>query len=134
MKKLLILAFAVILLVSAVGCGSGYRSSYSAVGFIHSSGSDAAFMKFHSFNGTMVFKLKCESDDGAKIAYSLTLETGTANIYYDSDGTKTELISISAGDTINTSGGELSKGTVYLIVETSEICQNGEFRFEITQN
>ena len=87
-------------------------------------------MSFASFEGSMVFKLKCESAD-EKINYNAKLEDGSAKVFYDSNGTKTELFSVNSGDAIGASGGVLQKGTVYIIVETSEEGKGGRFDFVI---
>ncbi|MGN1100325.1 MAG: hypothetical protein ACI4S9_08245 [Christensenellales bacterium] len=133
MKKRLLKALTVALFTSLLltfcGC-SGYSSSYRAVAFVHSNTTKSAFMSFSSFEGSMVFKLKCESED-EKITYSAKLDGGSAKVYYDCNGTKTELFSVDSGDEISDIGGTLQKGTVYIIVETSETCRNGRFDFEV---
>jgi len=132
MKKKLLSAIAVmlLLLLCLTGCGK-YSSSYRAVGFVHSNDSRSAFMNFHSFEGTMVFTLKYSGSSGTQIKYSAKLEDGSAKVYYDNGGEKTELFSVKSGDDISSAGGDLSEGTVYIIVETGGTCKNGEIRFEI---
>lgn len=82
MKKCLTLALAAVLLLTACGCGR-YSSKYFAVGFVHSNEALNAFMSFHSFEGTMVFKL---SAGNGKIRYSAELEEESATVYYDTGG------------------------------------------------
>lgn len=116
------------MLLSLVGC-SKYPSKYKAVGFVHSNESSSAFMDFYSFDGRIAFKLKSTGEGDLK--YSAKLESGSATVYYDFYGTKTELFSISSGDEINSHGGYIEAGTVYVIVETNGECQNGNFRFSL---
>lgn len=119
----------VFMLLMLSGCDS-YRSHYNAVAFAHTNTSKNASMSFSSFEGTMVFKLKCKSAD-EKINYSAKLDSGSAKVYYDCGGTKTELFSVGSGDDISEIGGALQKGTVYIIVEMSGKGQNGHFDFEL---
>lgn len=130
MKKVVILIASAILVFLLTSCG-GYTSSYKAVGFVHSNESDAAFMSFYSFEGRMVFKLKSSSEGDLK--YTSKLESGYATVYYDFYGTKQELFSISAGEEIDSHGGYVEAGTVYIIVETDGVCQNGDFHFSLNE-
>ena len=125
---LLAMVMALMLLMLS-GCNS-YRSQYNAVSFVHTNTSENASMSFSSFKGTMVFQLKCENAD-EKICYSAKLDEGSAKVFYDCSGTKTELFSVSSGDDISQTGGALQKGTVYIIVEMPEEGQNGRFHFDI---
>lgn len=129
MKRIALWLVTAVLLLSLVGCG-GYTSHYKAVGFVHSNESDEAFMNFYSFEGTMVFKMKCK-EPGAKLRASAALESGSAAVYYDENGTKTALCTVQAGEETELSADLSGTGTVYVIVETSEKCGNGEFRFSI---
>lgn len=133
MKKRLFTVFIatviILLFLPLSGC-SRYISSYKAVAFVHTNTAKNASMSFSSFEGSMVFKLKCESED-ERINYSAKLENGSAKIYYDCNGTKIQLFSVNSGDDISEIGGVLQKGTVYIIVELSEAGKNGRFDFDI---
>lgn len=118
-----------LLLFSLSGC-DGYSSYYKAMELEYTNTTKNASMSFSSFEGTMVFKLKCDSAD-EKIYYSASLEDGTAKVFYDSNGTKTELFSLNSGDEINEIGEGLQKGTVYIIVEMHEEANEGNLNFEI---
>lgn len=126
----LIAVIAALLLLPLSGCGR-YSSHYKAVAFVHTNTAKNAFMSFSSFEGSMVFQLKCGSAD-EKIYYSAKLETGSAEVYYDCDGTKTKLFSVNSGDDVSEIECVLQTGTVYIIVETSEPCKNGRFDFNVT--
>ena len=133
MKKSTISVLSIVLLCTVLwltGCNS-YSSSYQAVGFVHSSRSDAASMSFFAFKGTMVFKLRCKQDAEKVLTYSATLESGNMTVYYAYDESKIELFSIDSGDDINASQPLPQQGTVYIIVETDEKCENGALRFSI---
>lgn len=133
MKKqlftVLIAAVMALFLLPLSGCNK-YTSNYKAMMFVHTNTMKNASMSFSSFEGTMVFKLKCESAD-EKIYYSAKLENGSAKVFYDCNGTKTELFSVKSGDDISEIGGALQKGTVYIIVEMSEAGKDGRFSFDI---
>ena len=131
MKKVLCILFTMLLLTfSLAGC-SQYVSHYNAVGLVRSKESDSAWMSFIGFEGTEVFKLKCKSEDQAEIVYSGELEEGSLTVYYDCGGTKKELFSLQSGENIQSAGGELPEDTIYIIVETSERCCNGNLSFKV---
>lgn len=79
----------------------------------------------------MVFKLKSSAEGDLK--YTAKLESGNATMYYDFYGTKQELFSISAGEELDSHGGYVESGTVYIIVETDGACQNGDFQFTLNK-
>lgn len=120
----------IIVAFGMTGC-SKYASHYNAVAHIHSNDSDSASTSFSKLDGTEVFKLKCKSDETARIQYSGELEDGSLTVYYDCGGTKAELFSVQSGDEIHAYSDPLTADTVYVIIETSEKCQNGEFTFEL---
>ncbi len=127
MKRTILLIASSFLILFA-SCAK-YTSSYKAVGFVHSNGSSSAEMSFYSFDGRMVFKLKSSGE--GELKYTAKLESGTAAVYYDFHGIKSELFSISAGEDIDSHGGYIESGTVYIIVETDGTCMNGSFHFEV---
>ena len=127
MKKLIpILVLVVLTLACLVGC-SKYTSRYSAVLLISTGTSKAGSISFTSFSGTKVFKLK----SSGQLNYSAELGTGAATVYYDCNGTKTQLFSIGAGQKVGPSSIAVTPGTVYVIVETDGKCQDGKFSFDV---
>ena len=131
MKKARSVLLAVLFLaVILVGCGK-YSSHYFAVGHAYSNDSGSAWMSFVEFEGTEVFRLKCKSKNQAEIVYSGKLETGSLTVYCDCGGTKEELFSLQSGDDIQSAGGHLPEDTIYIVIETSEKCRNGNLRFRV---
>ena len=131
MKKLTIylLILSVITAVLA-GCGK-YVSSWSAFCMVRTNTSKTASMSFSTFEGTMVMTLKPDKEKKEKIAYTAKLEKGSATVYYDHNGTKTELFTVKAGDEISSSVEDFENEKVYIIVETSEKCEEGKLTFEV---
>ena len=127
MKKLLpVLVLIILAMACFVGC-SRYTSRYSAVLLVSTGTSKAGSINFTSFSGTKVFKLK----SSGQLNYSAELGTGNAIVYYDCNGTKTQLFSIGAGQKVGPSSIAVTPGTVYVIVETDGKCQEGKFSFDV---
>lgn len=124
--KVLAVLLAILLCISFSGC-SEYASGYSAVGLIRSNNGTSASMSFMQFEGSHSFKLKCTGE--GDIHYTAKLDEGQLKVYYDFGGTKTELFSLSSGEEVDAHGGHVESGTVYIIVETDGICNNGSFEF-----
>ena len=124
----LIFIFIISVIFSLSSCGK-YVSHYKAVGFVHSNEPKSAFMNFYSFEGTMVFVMNKTGEE--QLQYSAKLESGNLKVYYDNGGEKTELSSLSGGETQEISFENIADGTVYIIIETDGACQNGELSFNI---
>ena len=129
MKKLLPVFILIILcLVCLAGC-SKYTSRYSALLLITTNTTKTGSIRFSSFTGTKVFKLK----SSGLLNYSAELSGGNATVYYDSNGTKTELFKISSGQSVGPASISVTPGTVYVIVETDGKCESGNFSFDVKQ-
>ena len=131
MKKIITVLLALALAFVMAGCAP-YSSEYDAVGCVHSNTSTAASLQFEEMDGVMVFHLKQKSDK-ERINYSATLESGSATVYYDCDGTKTTLFTIGEGGHVKSTLTSCPEGKVYLIVETNGQCTNGDFQFEVVE-
>ena len=131
MKRILLLVSVLVFAVFALTGCSRYVSHYKAVLHATSNDSDSCWTSFHEFQGTEIFKLKCESGNSAKIRYSGKLESGSLTVYADCGGAKQELFSLSSGEEINGCSDPLSADTVYIILETSEKCKDGSLSFEL---
>ena len=132
MKKRIVALLLVAALIAALTGCSRYSTHYNAVAFVHSNDAHNAYMSYYKFEGTMVFQLKGEKNAPVALRYSGATQTGAAAVYYDYSGTKTELFTLGAGESAaSTSETFTPNGTIYVIVETSEPCENGRFDFEI---
>ena len=129
-KRIAALAALILCALCLAGCSSKYKSSYNAVGFVHSNTSDEAEMSFSSFSGTMVFKLNCD-EDGEAVEYYANLGSGSATVWIDADGTKTELFRVYAGDSVHMRSDPIRRGTVYIIVESDGECRSGTLSFDL---
>ena len=133
MKKVMLITLAVVIYALCLAGCSPYASKYNAVALVRTTTDDSAEMTFSEFDGTMVFKLNNKLGENAKLSYSTRLKGGSANIYYDHDGTKRKLTSAVEGEQTKGSADGLKNETVYVIVETNKKCENGDFSFEIQQ-
>lgn len=134
MKKLLTIISIItlsLLLVSLTGCSIKYRSHYSALLLVRVEERKSSTMRFTEFKGTKVFKMKAQS--GEKLVYSASLDNGSAKVYYDNEGEKTELFTINSNENVSNELLNLKSGVLYIIVETSEKCSKGEFIFNIVE-
>jgi hypothetical protein len=120
-----LLILAALLALAAAGCR--YSSSYRATMLVRTNGPDTASMSFSTFDGRMVFKL----NGPGQIRYAAQLEKGRATVYADDGGGKTECFSIGAGETAGSAAGTWDGGTVYVVVETDGVCEEGSFTFEM---
>lgn len=132
MKKIvLFVAVCIMIAGSLTGCSvSEYTSHWNAVAFVHSNTSQKANMSFSSFEGTIVYKLNCKGE-GEILHYSSTLESGSADVFYDNAGEKVLMFSVKGGSDADGLVSDLQKGKIYIIVETTEKCTEGQFKFEI---
>ena len=128
MKRLCLLSLALVMLLSLTGCGK-HSSSYMAVGLVRTNTAHSAQMSFFSLDGKMVFKLKSSGEGDVK--FTAKLESGNATVYYEYRGTKSELFTIGPGEEVDSHGGYIESGTVYVIVETDGNCKNGSFSFHV---
>ena len=120
MKKNASLIILLTMLLSLCSCGE-YVSSYSALGLVKSQTSHSCEASFLSLNGKLVFKLK-KSDQGNEgdISYSVQVEKGEINLYYDIYGSKQELAHVVAGENVTSRGGYIEGGkTVYIFIEAT---------------
>ena len=129
-KNVAVLLLALTLLSVFVLAGCGYASKYKAVGFVHSNTSETAKMSFFEFEGKMVFKLNNKGGEG-QIAYTGSLGQGDLRATYVYNGIESGLFPLKSGEEIDSTGGYVENGTVYIIVETNAKCENGSLEFRI---
>ena len=131
MKKTVVFLLLALVLLSALGlAGCGYASKYRAVGFVHTNTAETARMSFFEFEGRMVFKLKNRGGEG-QIAYTGSLEQGDLRATYVYNGVESGLFPLGSGEKIDSAGGYVENGTVWIIVETHMKCENGSLEFRI---
>ena len=124
-----IIVLCVVMCLGMAGC-SGYASSYSATVLISSNTSNSSSISFSTMKGTKVLQMKTK-EEGKTLEYSGSLAEGKVTVYYDEDGTKKELFTISGGEKVESSVTLKAKGKLYVIVETEGKCESGKFEFDI---
>lgn len=132
MKKMIILAAALLcvfgLIASFVGdSGSGigtkYKNMYSSEGLEINdyNNEDQHYISFESLSGNYVCRFKKTTDGDGEINYTAFIKSGELKIYYDSQGKKELLATITPGETVIASGGYVQKGRrAYIIIEATE--------------
>ena len=121
MKKLLLWILMLSFMITLCSC-DGYVSSYSALGLVRNQTSHSCEASFYSLKGQLVFKLKKAHSEGeGNISYSVQVDEGEIRLYYDTYGTKEELVCVKAGESVDDCGGYIEGGnTVYIIIEATE--------------
>lgn len=116
-------------------CG-GYVNSYSAFLLITSSHGDEASMEFDTFKGSYNFKLKRDGDAEHALDLNASLGEGEINIYIGVGvvGEKELLLTVKGGEsydeTITLDAKYDNEKTIYVILETTSKCADGDFEFE----
>ena len=129
-KRICAVVCAAALFLCLAGCG-GRASHYRAVGCVHTNTDSNAALSFFEFEGTMVYKLKLKDKSEGDIKYTAELESGNVTVSYEYVGTEAELFRLTSGEKLDSSGGYIEKGTVYIIIKTEGKCTNGSFKFSI---
>lgn len=121
MKKFLSVSTILVLLFSLCSCGK-YINSYSAIGLVKNQSSHSCYASFLTLKGRLVFKIKAPNEKSeGDISYSVEAEEGEIRLYYDAFGTKEELASVKAGESVTSKGGYVEGGKpVYIIIEANE--------------
>ena len=133
MKKACLVLVLILTLVMICSC-NGYAKNYSATILITSSQGDEASMEFSTFNGTYNFKLKGKNDSDHTLDFEASLVEGEMKIYVGVDGEKELLRTVKGGEsydeTITLDDKYDNERTVYVILESTDKCLNGDFEFE----
>ena len=133
MKKVCFVLVLMLTLALLCGC-SGYVKSYSATILITSCQGDEASMEFDTFKGTYNFKLKVKNDSDHTLDLEASLAEGEMNIYIGVDGEKDLLRTVKGGESYNESitldDKYDNEKTIYVILESTGKCVNGDFEFE----
>lgn len=123
MKKAIRSCLLVLLVATLLVCSTActpYVSSFKALGLVRSAWGDHGSAQFKRLEGTLVFQLRMKgSADEGQIHYTVSLDEGEINLYYDSLGEKELLCNVKAGESIDDLGGYVEGGKkVYIIIET----------------
>ena len=133
MKKVCFVLAMILTLATLCGC-SGYVKSYSATILITSCQGDEASMEFDTFKGTYNFKLKAKNDSDHTLDLEASLAEGEMNIYIGVDGEKDLLRTVKGGEsydeTITLDDKYDNEKTIYVILESTGKCVDGDFEFE----
>ena len=133
MKRYLLIMVLILTLITLCGCG-GYVKSYSATLLITSCHGDEASMEFDTFNGTYNFKLKRDGSAEHTLDFDGSLADGEMNIYIGVNGEKELLRKVRGGEsydeTITLDNKYDNEKTIYVILESTDKCIDGDFEFE----
>lgn len=112
----------------------GYVKNYSATVLITSCQGDEASMKFDTFKGTYNFKLRRNGAAEHTLDLEAELAEGEMNVYIGVDGEKELLRTVKGGEfydeTITLDDKYDNEKTVYVILESTGKCVDGDFEFE----
>ena len=133
MKKIGFVLVLVLTLALLCSCG-GYVNNYSATILITSCQGNEASMEFDTFKGTYNFKLRRDSDAEHTLNLEASLAEGEINVYIGVDGEKELLRTVKGGEaydeTIILDDKYNNEKTIYVILESTGKCVNGDFEFE----
>lgn len=125
----------VLMLTLGMLCSCGvYVKNYSATVLITSCQGDEASMKFDTFNGTYNFKLRRDGVAENTLDFEASLAEGEMNVYIGVDGEKELLYTVKNGEsydkTITLAGKYDNNKTIYVILESTGKCVDGDFEFK----
>ena len=133
MKKISFVLVLMLILALLCSCG-GYVKNYSATILITSCQGDEASMEFDTFNGTYNFKLRRDGAAENTLDIEASLAEGEMNVYIGVDGEKELLRTVKSGEsydeTVILDGKYANEKTVYVILESTGKCIDGDFEFE----
>ena len=133
MKKVCFGLLLIFILFMLCSC-RGYVNSYSATILITSCHGDEASMDFDTFKGTYNFKLRRDDDAEHTLNFEASLAEGEMNIYIGVDGEKDLLRTVKGGEsydeTITLDDKYDNEKTIYVILESTGKCVDGDFEFE----
>ena len=133
MKKVCFVLVLIVMLFMLCSCG-GYVKSYSATTLITSGHGDEASMKFDTFKGSYNFKLKRDGAAEHTLDLDASLGEGEMNVYSGVGGEKELLLTVKGGEnydkTITLAEKYDNEKAIYIIVESTGKCVDGDFEFE----
>jgi len=133
MKKIGLALLLALTLAFLCAC-SGYVKSYSATILITSCQGDEASMEFDTFKGTYNFKLRRDGVAEHTLDLEANLLEGEMKIYIGVDGEKELIRTVKGGEsydeTITLDKKYDNEKVIYVILESTGKCVDGEFEFE----
>lgn len=133
MKKVYIILALLLTLAMLCSC-SGYVKSYSATILITSHINNEASMEFDTFKGTYNFKLEGKNASDHALDCEASLAEGEMKVYIGVDGEKELLFTIKGGEsyneTITLDDNYDNAKKIYVILESTDKCKDGDFEFE----
>ena len=133
MKKVCLALLTILTLGMLCSCG-GYIKNYSATILITSCQGDKASMEFDTFNGTYNFNLRRDNMAEYTLDYEASLAEGEMSVYIGGDGEKELLFIVKGGEsydeTITLHNKYDNEKTIYIILESTGKCVDGDFEFE----
>ena len=133
MKKIGFILVLILTLTLLCSCG-GYVKNYSATILIASCQGDEASMEFDTFKGTNNFKLRRDGIAEHTLDFDASLAEGEMNVYIGVDGEKELLHTVKGGEsydeTIILADKYDDEKSIYIILESSGKCMDGDFEFE----
>ena len=133
MKKVCFVLALLLTLMALCSCGA-YVKSYSATILITSCHGDEASMEFDTFKGTYNFKLRRDGAAEHTLDFEAMLAEGDMNVYIGVDGEKEFLRTVKGGEsydeTITLDDKYDNEKTIYVILESTGKCVDGDFEFE----
>ena len=95
---------------------------------------DKASMEFDTFNGMYNFKLRRDNMAEYTLDYEASLAEGEMSVYIGVDGEKELLFIVKGGEsydeTITLHNKYDNEKTIYIILESTGKCVDGDFEFE----
>ena len=131
MKKIVRLVVLMMLgcfVLSLTGCEG---DSWVATIMSESTTKDSSTISFSTFKGKKSVKIKYDGKSEGILKATCSLEKGDMTVYYEKDGVKKEWFTMSSGDEITETVNIPEKGTVKVIFECDEKCEEGDLQFEI---
>ena len=133
MKKVCFILSLILTLSMLCSCG-GYVKSYAATILITSCQGDEASMKFDTFKGKYNFKLRRDGGAEHTLDYEASLGEGEMNVYIGVDGEKELICTVKGGgsydETLTLDAKYDNEKTIYVILESTAKCVDGDFEFE----
>ena len=133
MKKVCFVLVLILTFFVLCSCG-GYVKSYSATILITSCQGNEASMEFDTFKGTNNFKLRRDGIAEHTLDFEASLAEGEMNVYIGVDGEKELLRTVKGGETydetVTLDAKYDNEKTVYVILESTDKCVDGDFEFE----